>query len=311
MAAGLTNAEPHWVLPLTALAGYAQRSFLGTSAADISTGASGDELTEQALAAVFAFVTGTVVASFLNVVADRVPRGESIVTPPSHCPGCGRHLGPLELVPVLSYIALGGKCRVCDLRIPLRVPLVELAGGMLFAFAIWRYGATLDGVLAAFFFAFLLLVAVIDLEHQLVLNRVLLAGLPLAVASALLWSPSVRTAVISVDGRYLDLLLDSAIAGLAGFLVFLGFAVLSRGGMGAGDVKLAGVLGVWLGLRLLPVALTLAVTLGGIIAAFLLVFRSFNRKDPIPFAPFLCTGAVLGLAWGQQITDGYLRLITG
>ncbi|MEX2430792.1 MAG: prepilin peptidase [Dehalococcoidia bacterium] len=266
---------------------------------------------EHLAAIVLAFVLGAVVASFLNVVADRVPRGQSIVRPPSHCPDCGHELKAVELIPVLSYLLLRGKCRVCAARIPARVPIVELIGGLLFAFAIWRYGFTLDGALAALFFGALLLIAVIDLEHKLVLNVVLLAALPLAVLSTLGWSPDVRLPVLQIDGWYLSLLADSLLAGGAGFAVFLALAVFSRGGVGAGDVKLAGVLGIWLGLRVLPVALMLAVVLGGVVAALLLVSRASGRKDAIPFAPFLCAGAAAGLVWGEAIGNWYLDLVTG
>ncbi|MEX2599990.1 MAG: prepilin peptidase, partial [Dehalococcoidia bacterium] len=242
-------------------------------------------------------------------VADRLPRGQSILRPPSHCPECGHRLAAAELVPVLSYAVLRGRCRECQSRIPLRVPLVELTGGLLGAAAVWWFGTTLDALLAGVFFAFLLLVAVIDLEHKLVLNKVLIAGLPLALVSALLWSPIVRLPALAFEPWALALLVDSALGGLVGFAVFLLFMVLSRGGMGGGDVKLAGVLGVWLGLRVLPVALLLAVILGGLVALALLLSRSAGRKSEVPFAPFLCAGAAFGLLWGEAIGDWYLRLI--
>ena len=260
-------------------------------------------------AVILASALGAVIASFLNVVADRIPRGQSVLGPPSHCPDCGHQLAPLELVPVFSYLALRGRCRVCRGRIPARVPMAEAAGAVLFGFAVWRYGVTADAVLAAVFFGFLLLIAIIDLEHKLVLNKVPLLALPVAFVSTLAWSPDLREPVLLLDSWYLSLVVDALAAGLAGFLIFVTLAVLSRGGMGGGDVKLAGVVGVWLGLKLLPVALLLAVLFGGATALALLVSRSLRRKDAIPFAPFLCAGAGAGLVWGEAIGNWYLGLL--
>ncbi|MDA1175174.1 MAG: prepilin peptidase [Chloroflexi bacterium] len=129
---------------------------------------------ETALIVVFAFALGASVASFLNVVADRLPAGGSLVEPPSHCPVDGHVLKPYELVPVFSYLALRGKCRVCGSRIPARVPFVEFLGGVTFAAIGWRDGVTLDALLLVVTLSFLLVITIIDLEHKLVLNKVLM-----------------------------------------------------------------------------------------------------------------------------------------
>jgi leader peptidase (prepilin peptidase) / N-methyltransferase len=263
-----------------------------------------------------AFVLGAVVASFLNVVADRVPRGQSILAPPSHCPECGHRLSPAELVPVVSYLALRGRCRSCGTRIPVRLPLVEATGGALFALAVWRYGMSLDAFLAAIFFSFLLLIFIIDLEHKVILNTVLLLALPVALISAPLWSWDAREPVLGMNGRQVSLLLDSLLAGVLGLVIFLlvagiTFLIYRKEAMGFGDVKFVAVLGVWLGLYLLPVALLLAVILGGIISALMLVLRLSTRRASIAFGPFLCLGGVVGLVWGEAIGSWYLGFLTG
>lgn len=178
------------------------------------------------------------------------------------------------------------------------MPLVEATGGLLFAFAASRYGMSLDAVLVAAAFSFLLL------------NKVLLAALPFAAAAAVLWSSDLREPVWTVGNRLTSLALDALAAGGLGLVIFLVFALLSRGGMGGGDVKLAGVIGIWVGLQALAASLMVAVLLGGIVAILLLVSRSLQRKDAMPFAPFLCAGGAVGLVWGADIGSWYVGVIT-
>ena len=224
-------------------------------------------------------------ASFLNVVADRVPEGKSLLTPPSQCPTCNRRLRAWEMVPVFSYLALRGKCHVCGARIPVRVPLVEAAGGLFFAGLVLRYGLSVDALLLAVAGSFLLLVTIIDLERQLVLNAVLLAALPLALLAAPFWSADLRDPVWSVSSFEVSAFLDALAAGAAGLGGFMLLAIAVRGGMGWGDVKLAGVIGVWVGLRGLPVALMVAVMVGGLVALGLLVSRRTHRRSPDRLPP--------------------------
>lgn len=264
---------------------------------------------ETVLIIALAFALGASVASFLNVVADRLPAGGSLVEPPSHCPVDGHVLKPLELIPVFSYLLLRGKCRVCGSPIPKRVPLVEFIGGIGFAAVGWRFGVTLDALLLVVTMSFLLVITIIDLEHRLVLNKVLLAAVPTALVSSVLWSEDLRTPAWDIGIRELSLASDAMVAGLAGFTLLLVLAVLSRGGMGGGDVKLAAAIGLWVGLQRLPMTLLIGVVLGGIAAMFLLLFRRSKRKDAMPFAPFLCGGTLIGLFWGETIGEWYLSLL--
>lgn len=265
---------------------------------------------ELALTVIFAFALGASVASFLNVVADRLPAGGSLRHPPSHCPVDGHVLAPVELVPVFSYLLLRGRCRVCGNRIPARVLVVELIGGAMFAAVGWHYGASLDALLLVTALSFLLVIAVIDLEHKLVLNTLMLAAFPVALISAPWWSDALREPVWGVGPPQLSLLIDSTIAGVVGFVALLLLALAVPRGTGFGDVKLMGVIGLWVGLRRLPVAYFIAAVLAGIVAIVLLLARWRNRKDTIPFAPFLCTGTAISLIWGDLIGDWYLELLT-
>ena len=270
---------------------------------------------EIALILALGFALGSSIASFLNVVADRVPAGQSIATPPSHCPDCGHELKPHELIPVLSYVVQRGRCRVCGSHIPMRVPAVEVLGGLAFAFVGWRYGITIDALLVATMLSFMLLIAVIDLEHKLVLNKVLLVAAPMALVSSALWSGDVRVAGWDWGGRELSQASDAVAAGVVGVLslglfVAVTSAVLRRRSMGIGDVKLMGVLGLWLGLRGLLVAFYVAAIVGGITAIILLTLRKFGRKDEIAFAEFLSLGATISIVWGETMLDWYLEALT-
>ncbi|MBF8268156.1 MAG: leader peptidase (prepilin peptidase) / N-methyltransferase [Dehalococcoidia bacterium] len=259
---------------------------------------------------VIAFLFGAVVGSFLNVCADRLPEGQSLLRPPSHCPACGRPLSPLDMVPVVSYLALRGKCRSCAAPIPPRVLVMEIATGLLFTYIWITSGWSLDTLLLALAGSILLLVAAIDLERQLVLNSVLALGLPMGLVSAPLWSADVWQPLWSVGNAPLGALLDAITAGIVGLVVFLIVVLVSRGGMGLGDVKLAAVVGIWVGLRGLAVALFVAAVSGGVVALLLLAMRVKGRKDRIPFAPFLALGGMSALLWGQELSARYLELMT-
>ena len=256
-----------------------------------------------------AFLLGATIGSFLNVCADRLPQEQSLVRPPSHCSSCGRRVTPLDMIPVLSYLALRGRCRSCGASISPRILVMEIATGTLFTYLWLASGWSLDTLLMATAVSILLVVAVIDLERQLVLNSVVAAGLLLGLVSAPLWSANARDPLWAVGSAPLGALLDALIAGGAGLALFLVLALVSRGGMGWGDVKLAGMIGVWVGLRGLSVALMVSAVSGGAVALLLLAMRVKGRKDAIPFAPFLALGGMTALLWGQVLSARYLELM--
>lgn len=244
-----------------------------------------------AVAALIVFLLGMVGGSFLNVVIHRLPRRESVVSPPSHCPGCGRRLGALELVPVVSFLAQGGRCRGCGQQISWRYPLVELLGGVLLLGVYARYP---DPALVAFYGLFvgmLLAAAFIDLAHQIIPNRLLAAGLA-------------GGAALFPFARPMPLWAAAAGLALAG-TVMLVLALASRGGMGGGDVKLAAVAGFFLGPGPVLLALFLAFAAGGAAGLVMLLTKRKGRKDFIPFGPYIALGSAVASLWGRPILQWY------
>jgi leader peptidase (prepilin peptidase)/N-methyltransferase len=240
-------------------------------------------------------VVGLVVSSFLNVCIDRLPERASIVSPPSHCPACGRRLTPLDLIPLVSYLFLRGRCRYCGAPIPRRVLLVESATGLLFVLLWYRYGLSLWLLLATLYTCFFIVIFFIDLEHQLVLNRVIYP----AIAVALLAIP------LTPNHTVVELLGGGAI----GFGLLFLIAFIYPAGMGMGDVKLATFIGLVAGCPAVLAALLISFVVGGLVGGGLLLTGLRGRKDPIPFAPFLVTGGMVAMLYGQQIIDWYVRCL--
>ena len=253
-----------------------------------------------ALAAVGGAVLGLVVGSFLNVVAHRVPGGNSIVRPPSACPHCQTPILPRDNVPVLSWFLLRGKCRSCSEPISIRYPIVEALAAGLFAITPAVVGAV--WVLPAYwwFVAVSLVLILTDLDHHRIPNAILYPGV--AVGAVLLGIGS------AVDGD-----IDSFIRGLAGAAAYFGFllivALIAKGGLGFGDVKLAVLLGLFTAYQswgVLAVSVFGAVFIGGVVAIGLLIAGRKGRKDAIPFGPPMVVGSYLALVVGQQIADWYV-----
>jgi leader peptidase (prepilin peptidase)/N-methyltransferase len=252
-----------------------------------------------ALVAVGCGVLGLLVGSFLNVVIHRVPRKESVVRPRSRCPGCGTTLAERDNVPVVSWLLLKGRCRTCAEPISVRYPAVEVLTAITFAALGVRFGA--DWALPAYLVlgAALLAVSAVDLELFLVPNRILVAtlalGVPLLVLAAVL------------DGTGHDVAMAAAGAAL-GFGLLLVINLVVPRGMGMGDVKLAGVLGLWLGyldLGHVFLGLFLGFLLGSLGGGLLIATGLRSRRDHIPFAPFLAAGAVLAILVGAPLLDWY------
>ena len=246
---------------------------------------------------------GLFAGSFLNVCIDRLPRGESIVKPPSHCASCNRKLGFIDLLPLISYIWLRGRCRYCNASIPIKIPIVEAATGLLFAFLYWQFGLGLELVIALFYTGILLVIFMIDLEHQLVLNIITFPSMGFALVMSFFW-PGVRTFSIF----WPQVGIESALLGgvVGGALIAVPF-ILSRGGMGMGDVKLGVLLGLMTGFPYVIMAVMFSWIGGGLVAAVLLLLKIKGRKEAIPFAPFMVSAAFITLLWGETIYHWYVR----
>jgi len=240
---------------------------------------------------VVAFVFGAVIGSFLNVVAYRLPRGESLVSPPSHCPGCKAPVKPYDNIPIVSWLLLRGRCRSCGTPISARYPLVELLTAAAFAAVVAVRGVDDDLLLELPFVAALIALAAIDFDHKLLPNKIVY---PLAVFGVV--------ATLLVDSEQLA---ENLIAGAGGFL-FLFLAVLAYPrGMGMGDVKLAGAMGVYLGASVIP-ALLIAFLVGSV-AGIAIIARegAAARKKAVPFGVFLAIGGIVGVLAGPELIDLY------
>ncbi len=250
-------------------------------------------------------VLGLAFSSFLNVCIDRLPGRASIVSPPSHCPACGRRLTPFDLIPLLSYLLLRGRCRYCGAPIPRRVLLVESVTGLLFVLLWYRAGSPPYSLslpedfprllLATLYTCFFIVIFFIDLEHQLVLNRVIYP----AIVVALLAIP------LTPNHDAAELLGGGAI----GFGLLFLIAFIYPAGMGMGDVKLATFIGLVVGFPSVFAALLISFVVGGLVGGGLLLTGLKGRKDPIPFAPFLVAGGMVAMLYGQQIIDWYVRCL--
>jgi len=237
-------------------------------------------------------IAGLLIGSFLNVVIARVPEGRSLWRPGSACPGCGTAIAWHDNIPILSFLALRGRCRACSVPIPWRYPIVEALTAALFAAAVWRFGPTLDAVTAAALLAGLVAITVIDLERQIIPDVLSLPGILAGVLANL------------ATGRLPWL--ESIMGVLVGGGVFLAIILVSGGGMGGGDMKLGAMLGAFLGWKVVLLSMLVAVVAGGILAVTLIATGVRGRKDPIPFGPFLALGGAVGLFWGERVLQWYL-----
>ena len=242
----------------------------------------------------FIFILGTVIGSFINVCTYRIPRGESVVYPPSHCPRCGYSLRPLDLIPLLSHLWLRGRCRKCSTRIPLKYPLVECLTGVMFLLIFNKFGLTSDFLTAIILIICLIISTFIDLEHQIIPDEVVIPTMAVGLLLNILihWE------------NLPDYLMGFA---LGGGIIFL-IVVLSRGGMGGGDIKLFATVGMFLGLRLTVLAMLLSFISGSIAGLILIILNLKKTKDAIPFGPFIALGSVVSLFMGDRIISWYWGL---
>lgn len=234
---------------------------------------------------------GAIVGSFLNVVIHRLPRRESLSHPRSRCPGCETPIAPYDNVPILSWLVLRGRCRHCGVRISPRYPAIELLTAMSFAAVVAARGFDERLLLELPFVAILIAIAGIDLEHRIVPNRI--------VAPAALWAVA-AAAIVATDE-----LPELVIAGVAAFAFLLIAALAYPAGMGMGDVKLAGTMGLYLGASVAP-ALLAAFATGALLGVGIMLREGAGgRKKGVPFAPFLALGGLLGVLAGPELVDLY------
>lgn len=248
----------------------------------------------------FIFIIGIIIGSFLNVCIYRLPKGESINIPWSHCPKCNKNIKHYDNIPILSYFILHGKCRACGTEISLQYPLVEILTSVLFLSLYYYNGLTLDFVLSVILISGLIISTFIDIEHKIIPDYVTLPLLIFFIAVNLfryLLSNNPNFIIDSLAGMFLG----------GGFLFLI--AVVWRGGMGGGDIKLAALIGSAVGWEMVLLVLFLSFIAGAVSGLILILTGKKTRKDIIPFGPFLCLGAFISILWGKIIIYWYLNII--
>lgn len=238
-----------------------------------------------------------VLGSFLNVCISRLPRGESVVSPPSHCPGCQTPIRFYDNVPLVSFLVLGGRCRACRSPISWRYPLVEALAVAVAILVLWELGPTWAGLRALVFGLILIPVTFIDLQEKLIPDRITLPGIALGLVLHLYPSP----------GEFLAALHGCLMAcGIFYLIVWIASRIWGPDAMGLGDIGLASMMGAFLGWPLVMVAIFLGVFAGGLSGIILLLSRLKGRRDEIPFGPYLALGGLLAAIWGEAILAWYL-----
>jgi leader peptidase (prepilin peptidase)/N-methyltransferase len=243
-----------------------------------------------------AFLFGAIVGSFLNVCIYRLPRGESVVTPRSHCTGCGTLIRAWDNIPLVSFLILRGRCRDCGEPISWRYPLVEGLTALLFALTVGRFGMTSLAASLLFLVSALVVVAFVDLDHQVIPNVITLPGIPLGLLAGL-----------AVGGPPI---LDRILGALTGagflYLVLLyGSAWYGQDAMGEGDLNLMALVGAFLGWQAVVLTLLVGCLSGSLVGLTLIALRRLGRREHIPFGPFLVLGALVSLFWGDTLVAWY------
>lgn len=242
---------------------------------------------------------GLIVGSFLNVCIYRIPREESIAFPSSHCPKCNTSLKWYDNIPVLSFIAYKGKCRYCGDQISPQYPIIEMLNALIYIIIFIKFGFTIDFIFYAIISSILIVVTVIDLQNMIIPDILIILILATTViykiTSYLLYktSPDILNSL-------------GALALSSG--IFLLIILISKGGMGGGDVTLIGSLGFILGVKNILLTIFLSFIFGAIISVLLLLFKIKGRKDPIPFGPFIVLGFFITLIAGDYLIDLYINL---
>lgn len=252
-----------------------------------------------AVLTIFAFLFGAVVGSFLNVCIFRLPKEESVVSPPSHCTRCGYVIRWYDNIPILSYLFLRGKCRSCGEPISLQYPLVELINGLLSLFLFLKFGPGFPFVVLFVLCSALVVITFIDLEHQVIPDVITLPGIVAGFVISF-FIPSLG---------WLNSLIGILLGGGSLLLVAYGYqAIAKKEGMGGGDIKLLAMMGAFLGWKAVPFIIFASSLVGSVVGVTVMLVQKKDAKLAIPFGPFLAGGAILYIFFGKPLIHWYLNL---
>lgn len=241
----------------------------------------------------FIFLTGLFIGSFLNVCIYRIPRGESILYPPSHCPTCDAKLKAKDLVPILSYLFQKGRCRYCGEKISLQYPLIEALNALVYLLLYLKFGLTVSFLKYAFISSLLIVISVIDYYHKIIPDKTIICGFMSVIVFITLYN---------FKGNIINGTLGLLVGG--GF--FLLISVVTNGGIGGGDIKLMALLGFLLGWKEIILTSVLSFFIGAIISIILILLKIKGRKDYIPFGPFISVSAFITIYFGNEILGFYI-----
>ena len=242
-------------------------------------------------------IIGLCIGSFLNVCIYRIPKEESIVFPASHCTSCGHELKFYELIPVVSYIFLRGRCIKCKSKISIKYPLIEILNGLLYLLLFIKYGLSFNFIFYCLLVSLLIVISIIDLESKYIYSSTTIVGVLLAI-------------IYIIMGAYLGevKILNNLLGGLIGYgIIFL--IIILTGGMGEGDADIAGICGLFVGIKGVLVALFLAIILGGIFASIVLILKIKDRKSEIAFGPYIAIGTLIWILIGEKILTLYVSFL--
>ena len=246
---------------------------------------------------VLIFILGLIVGSFSNVCIYRIPRNESIIYPASHCPKCRSKIKPVDNIPLLSFILLKGRCRNCKSKISIQYPIVELLTGLIYLIIYLTYGLSVQALIYIILSSALIIIAFIDLNEQIVPDVISLPGIVIGF-------------ILSFFVHYISFI-NSALGVLVGGGIILiiglgGSVIFKKEAMGGGDVKLAAMIGAFLGWRYIIISLFLGFFLGALAGIFLIISKIKSREDVVPFGPFIVLGSFITLLWGEKIISWYI-----
>ncbi|WP_077621353.1 prepilin peptidase [Sediminibacillus massiliensis] len=238
------------------------------------------------------FLIGLIFGSFFNVVGIRVPKGEPFGTERSHCPNCHHQLTWNELIPLFSYLFLKGRCRECRQPISSVYPFVELLTGLCFAYSYHHFGFHVELAFSILLISLLAVIMVADLHYMLIPDRILLFFLPVFI---------IYRVFVPLTPWW-----SSILGGLIGIFLLAAIIMVSKGGMGGGDMKLFGLLGIAIGYKGVLIAFFLATIYGSVISGILLALKVINRENPVPFGPFIAAGTITAFFFGDNLFGWYL-----
>jgi leader peptidase (prepilin peptidase)/N-methyltransferase len=246
---------------------------------------------------VLIFVLGLIVGSFSNVCIYRIPRNESIIYPASHCPKCRSKIKPVDNIPLLSFILLKGRCRNCKSKISIQYPVVELITGLIYLIIYLTYALSVQTLIYIILSSALIIIAFIDLNEQIVPDVISLPGIVIGF-------------IISFFVPYISFINSALGVAVGGGIILIiglgGSVIFKKEAMGGGDVKLAAMIGAFLGWRYIIISLFLGFFLGALAGIFLIISKIKSREDVVPFGPFIVLGSLITLLWGEKIINWYI-----